>query len=82
MDRRPLMTIFWPGWTPATDTTGWKTIPCGVWFIANVRTRVDIAHPPDNPPKDIDAVLDEAFAEHRRHGHKVVKAAPDQTEER
>lgn len=62
-----------------SETSGWPMIPCGVWFIGNVKHRVDIFHPPGKPPADVDALLDETFAEHRRHGQKVVKATEDQS---
>jgi hypothetical protein len=74
------MFIYWPGWDPGTDTTGWQTIDCGVWAIAGVNRHVYISHPPDNVPKDIEAVLDEAFAEHWEHGQACIKLTEDKSQ--
>jgi hypothetical protein len=75
------MSICYPDWTPATDTMGWLSIDCGVWTFGGMKRRVNIFHPPGNPPPDVDAFLEAHFSTHRQHGYEVVKRPQDQAQE-
>ena len=68
------MTIFWPDWTPATDTTCWVLYEAGIWHIGPYLTRVQVCAAPETPltPEQVVHIRDEKFTQMRQEGQSII----------